>query len=146
MTNAGFEGVTVQLLKNGAVVAEATTDADGQYSLTAPDFSGIYALSVDYNGTVLYEEESYMFASKSVTLNISVAYSGLASLMGADGVSVKVANQVITVVAPAGTNISLFNSTGMLLGKNVSKGNAAIKFGPLTPGVYFVAGHKVLVK
>jgi hypothetical protein len=146
MTNAGFEGVNVQLLKNGAVVAEATTDADGQYSLTAPDFSGIYALSVDYNGTVLYEEESYMFASKSVTLNISVAYSGLASLMGADGVSVKVANQVITVVAPAGTNVSLFNSTGMLLGKNVSKGNAAIKFGPLTPGVYFVAGHKVLVK
>lgn len=140
---APLAGVTVALT-SGENTVSATTDESGAYTLTVPEFTAEYTLTASIADETL-ATETYKFASKAETKDIVVAWSSLSSIIGDADTKVTVNGNVITVAAPAGTLVAVYNMAGMQVGSALSDGSA-VSFGPLASGIYVAAGHKVVIR
>lgn len=138
-----LDGIDV-VLKQGDITVKTTTGENGVYTLTVPKFTGEYTLEVTDGQQTVYSEP-YTFKSKADKLDINVEYSGVAMVSGSDDVKVAVSGGIVTVTAPAGTSVALYNANGVYFGTKVSDGQT-VSFGPLTPGIYVVAGQKTVVR
>lgn len=138
-----LEGIDV-VLTQGDVKVTATTDENGAYKITVPKFTGEYTLEVTDGVNTVYTAP-YTFKSKVDKLDINVEYSGVGEISAASGdVKVSVSGGIVTVTAAEGTTVALYSATGTYYGSKTVNGNA-VTFGPLTPGIYIVAGKKVAV-
>lgn len=142
--NKPLAGVEVTLTAANGDAVSALTDEDGRYSVVVPELADTYAIDVTADGDTQHHVDAYTFASKAETMDFRVAVSSIADVVG-NGLSVSVSGNVITVIAPAGTAVSVYNMTGASVGRAVSNGSA-MSFGPLAPGVYVAAGVKVAIR
>lgn len=124
--------------------ATATTDADGAYTLTVPDFTAEYTITASMGDEQLHSA-TITFPAKTLVHDITVAYSGIADIAAASGISVRVEGTTITVTAPAGTPVTVHSAAGLLIGSAVSNGTP-VEFCHLMPGIYIAAGRKVAVR
>lgn len=143
-SNSPLAEVTVSLTKNGEIYEAKTNDA-GIYTITVPAFTGEYTLAVTDGGEEFFSE-AYTFKSKADTKNIRVAYDGVGQIASdSDEVKVAVSGSNLLVTAPEGTPVAVYTASGILVGSEVSKG-ATVEFGPLSGGIYIVAGKKVVIR
>lgn len=137
-----LQGVDV-VLTQGDIKVEATTGENGEYTLTVPKFTGEYTLTVTDGVETIYTT-TYTFKSKADKLDIDVEYNSVGMVAAGNEVKVAVNGGVITVTAPENTPVALYSIDGVLHGSKTSNGEA-ISF-TVAPGIYIVAGHKVVVR
>ncbi len=99
----------VVTLKSGDSVYSTSTDEDGKYTLTVAEFTGEYDLTVTVD-EVEYLSEKFTFGSKSETKDLSIAWTGPATLKGKvtssidDGAAIEAA--VVTLTDKDGKAVS----------------------------------------
>lgn len=152
--SATLEGHVINILEDnapveGAVVTlgdqTATTDEFGFFSITAPEFTDEYTLTVVHN-EVKHHESTFKFTSNKLhTKDIEVSFSGIEGVSVDAKAAVSVVANTIVVKAAAGAVVNVYNAAGITVATAVSDG-AALTFGPLTAGVYIVEGAKVVIK
>lgn len=74
----GAPGVEITLTSGNTSVS-ATTDEDGAYTVTVPDFSVPYAVTVTQNGELRYTN-IHNFESKADTADYSIDYAGITTV------------------------------------------------------------------
>lgn len=141
--NKPLSGVEIALT-SGENTVSAVTDETGTYLVTVPELADTYAIDVKVNGEPFTHIDEYTFPSKAETKDFNVAVSSIADV-NAGELAVAVNSGVITVLAPAGTVVNVYNVMGAQVGHAVSDGSA-VSFGPLAPGIYVAAGVKVSVR
>ncbi len=142
--NAPLAGVEVSLT-SGDTTVSAVTDDFGNYSVTVPEFTSTYDIDLKIAGENVGRLEGYTFASKAETKDFNVAHSALAGISAEAETVVTVSGHNVTVTAPAGTPVEIYNMTGVKVASSLSEGKA-VTFGPLASGIYVAAGHKIVVR
>jgi Carboxypeptidase regulatory-like domain len=108
----GVSGVTVQI--NGAVSQSATTDAQGQYSLTGLT-PGAYNLVITAQGKKSFEANVVLSAGQAVTLGVGIEGSGSVSASqqpGADKGAILGTVASASGVAATGATVQIASDAG----------------------------------
>ncbi len=132
-------------LTSGENTVSAVTGEDGTYTVTVPELADTYSIDVKVEGEAVNHIDEYTFATKNDTKDFTIAVSSIADVNGEAVTAVSANAGVITVVAPAGAVVNVYNVMGAQVGSAVSDGSA-LHFGPLAPGIYVAAGVKVSVR
>ncbi|MDE6831307.1 MAG: hypothetical protein K2J07_01045, partial [Muribaculaceae bacterium] len=122
----------------------AQADADGKYTVTVPELSDKYDIDVKVGGETLASEKEYAFESKADTKDFVVEWSSISAVEATAAVKVTTGAGAIYVEAEAGVSVSVYAINGTLIATELSHGEQMIF--NVAPGVYVVAGVKVLVR
>lgn len=142
--NAPLAGVEITLT-SGDTTASAVTDDFGNYSVIVPELNATYDIDLKIAGENVGQLTGYTFASKAETKDFNVAHSAIAGISAEAETVVTVNGHDVTVIAPAGSPLEIYNMTGVKVASAVSEG-AAVTFGPLASGIYVAAGHKIVIR
>lgn len=80
VTNGAPEAKVEVIMTSGDKSVTAEADADGNYSITVPEFADVYSIEVKIDGETYANIPEYSFASKAETKDINVAWSGVENL------------------------------------------------------------------